>query len=181
MVYFVGPFSEAKLLVVSGSVVYKFGSPSQDASHHQDEIPESQLPKPNKNLKPQTSTASETLGGGYASQRPSVTSSCFACFWVEDFWIPNLNWTWLSSEKHSVTVTRWRIPLPARTVQRCGEIFPNSKHAVLRFPTRILWDKFMWIPKNHGISSHWRGLDIPNPCEKHIQTPLKSQNVTRDS
>lgn len=60
MVYFVGPLSEAKLLLYS--LVYKFGSPPQDASHYQDEVPESQLPKPNENLKPQTSTASERLG-----------------------------------------------------------------------------------------------------------------------
>ena len=46
---------------------------------------------------------------------------------------------------------------------------------------RILMN-FVWYfyPKNHGISK-LVVLDIPNPFEKHIQTPLKSQGYYRDS
>ena len=38
-----------------------------------------------------------------------------------------------------------------------------------------------YYPKNHGISSHWWGLKIPDPCQKDIQTPVSrgSQLILR--
>ena len=35
------------------------------------------------------------------------------------------------------------------------------------------------FPKNYGISSHWWGLEIPEPCEKQSQTPLQEGPMIR--